>query len=94
MAQLEVELDTIAEGGLPYPLRFVGQGSGLCSLLRTRCAGKNVVLKWQGKPLFVRHRTAEEIATAVGTDIKDLKDAVNDPADSVRLTPCLTSSRL
>lgn len=32
MAQLEVELDTIAEGGLPYPLCFVGQGSGLCSL--------------------------------------------------------------
>eukprot|EP00035_Acanthoeca_spectabilis_P019995 m.430640 g.430640 ORF g.430640 m.430640 type:complete len:250 (-) comp17193_c0_seq1:80-829(-) len=59
MAQLEVELDTIAEG-------------------------KNVVLKWQGKPLFVRHRTAQEIATAVGTDIKDLKDAVNDPADSDR----------
>jgi hypothetical protein len=23
--------------------------------------GKNVIIKWRGKPVFVRHRTAEEI---------------------------------
>ena len=24
--------------------------------------GKNMTFKWRGKPLFIRHRTAEEIA--------------------------------
>lgn len=26
--------------------------------------GKNVVLKWRGKPVVIRHRTADEIAEA------------------------------
>ncbi|KAI4812161.1 ubiquinol-cytochrome c r, partial [Aureobasidium sp. EXF-8846] len=26
--------------------------------------GKNVIIKWRGKPVFVRHRTAEEIKEA------------------------------
>lgn len=50
-----------------------------------RPSGKNVVLKWQGKPLFVRHRTAEEIATSVNTPVSDLKDSVNIPLDGVRM---------
>lgn len=26
--------------------------------------GKNVIIKWRGKPVFVRHRTADEILDA------------------------------
>jgi hypothetical protein len=26
--------------------------------------GKNVVIKWRGKPVFIRHRTPEDIAVA------------------------------
>ena len=26
--------------------------------------GKNVVIKWRGKPVFIRHRTAEDISVA------------------------------
>merc|ERR1712183_145935 len=30
--------------------------------------GKSVTFKWRGKPLFVRHRTDEEISTEAGVD--------------------------
>ena len=36
--------------------------------------GKNVVVKWQGKPVFIRHRTQSEIDEANAVDIKTLKD--------------------
>jgi len=36
--------------------------------------GKNVTLKWRGKPLFVRHRTPEEISTEQQVDISSLRD--------------------
>ncbi|KAH8696145.1 Rieske [2Fe-2S] iron-sulfur domain-containing protein [Talaromyces proteolyticus] len=36
--------------------------------------GKNVIIKWRGKPVFIRHRTAEEIQEANDTDWKSLRD--------------------
>ncbi|RCK64760.1 Cytochrome b-c1 complex subunit Rieske, mitochondrial [Candida viswanathii] len=44
--------------------------------------GKNVIVKWQGKPVFIRHRTAEEIEEANEVDIKALRDP---QADSDRV---------
>jgi ubiquinol-cytochrome c reductase iron-sulfur subunit len=41
-------------------------------------AGKNVVLKWRGKPLFVKHRTAEEIARERAVDVSTLRDPQKD----------------
>jgi len=41
-------------------------------------AGKNVVLKWRGKPLFVKHRTPEEIAREQKVDISTLRDPQTD----------------
>ena len=43
-------------------------------------AGQQVVLKWRGKPLFVRNRTPAEIAKAVATPISDLRDPQTDDA--------------
>lgn len=40
--------------------------------------GKNVTLKWRGKPLFVRHRTASEIEIEQGVDITTLRDPQTD----------------
>lgn len=37
-----------------------------------------MTLKWQGKPLFVRNRTAEEIATVRATDMSLLPDPEKD----------------
>ena len=45
--------------------------------------GKNVIIKWQGKPVFIRHRTADEIEEANQVDIKTLRDPQND-ADRVK----------
>ena len=37
-------------------------------------AGQGITVMWRGKPTFVRHRTAEEIAAAKAVDLKELKD--------------------
>jgi len=44
--------------------------------------GKNVTFKWRGKPLFVRHRTAEEIEAEQGVDVSSLRHQED---DSVRV---------
>lgn len=36
--------------------------------------GRNVTITWRGKPLFVKHRTEEEIATEAAVDISQLRD--------------------
>jgi len=36
--------------------------------------GKNVTFKWRGKPLFVRHRTAEEISREQAVTPASLRD--------------------
>merc|ERR1719272_2810996 len=40
--------------------------------------GSNAVMKWQGKPIFVRHRTQQEIDSERGVDLADLKDPEGD----------------
>ena len=40
--------------------------------------GQQVVIKWQGKPVFVRYRTPAEIQAAVDTPLGDLPDPQTD----------------
>jgi len=40
--------------------------------------GKNMVFKWRGKPLMVRHRTPEEIEIEQGVDVSTLRDPQSD----------------
>ncbi len=40
--------------------------------------GQSVTVVWRGKPVFVRHRTAEEIDAAEGADLGELKDPQTD----------------
>lgn len=42
--------------------------------------GQTITVKWQGKPVFVRHRTADEINQAGSTDIQSLRDQEADDA--------------
>jgi len=44
--------------------------------------GKNVTFKWRGKPLFIRHRTADEIDIESKVDVSQLRDP---QADSERV---------
>jgi len=52
--------------------------------LSTIPVGRSVTVKWRGKPLFVRHRTQEEIELAEQVDISSLRDP---QPDSVRIKP-------
>ena len=40
--------------------------------------GKNVVFKWRNKPLFVKHRTAEEVEREAGVPLSELRDPQTD----------------
>jgi len=48
--------------------------------------GSQLTVKWRGKPVFIRHRTEEEIATARAVNLAELPDAnarnANEPADT------------
>jgi ubiquinol-cytochrome c reductase iron-sulfur subunit len=45
--------------------------------------GKNVIVKWQGKPVFIRHRTQDEIDEANEVKVANLRDPETD-ADRVK----------
>eukprot|EP00096_Caligus_rogercresseyi_P015249 TRINITY_DN76_c0_g1_i11.p1 TRINITY_DN76_c0_g1~~TRINITY_DN76_c0_g1_i11.p1 ORF type:complete len:246 (+),score=69.55 TRINITY_DN76_c0_g1_i11:72-809(+) len=40
--------------------------------------GKNMIFKWRGKPVFVRHRTASEIDVEKGVDVASLRHPETD----------------
>jgi ubiquinol-cytochrome c reductase iron-sulfur subunit len=40
--------------------------------------GQQIKVMWQGKPVFVRHRTANQIASALRDDFANLKDPQSD----------------
>jgi ubiquinol-cytochrome c reductase iron-sulfur subunit len=40
--------------------------------------GKNLIVKWRGKPVFIRHRTPDEIEEARSVDVKSLRDPETD----------------
>ena len=41
-------------------------------------AGQIVTIKWRGKPVFVRHRTAKEIAESRAVPLSELRDPATD----------------
>ncbi len=40
--------------------------------------GQSMVVKWRGKPIFVKHRSAEDIAKEEAVDITTLVDPQTD----------------
>ena len=40
--------------------------------------GQQVVVKWRGKPLFIRYRTPKEIQAAIAADHEQLRDPATD----------------
>lgn len=47
-------------------------------------AGQAVTVMWRGKPVFVRHRTAEEIAISRAVPLSELKDPATDQSRTRR----------
>ena len=68
--QMNPAADTLALASIEFDLTKVQEG-------------QQVVIKWQGKPVFVRYRTAREIQEAAATPLSDLKDPQAD-ADRVK----------
>lgn len=69
--QMGPAADTLAAGSIEIDLSKVEEGGQLKML-------------WRGKPVFVRHRTAEEIAKAEADDAANLPDP---QTDNARLVP-------
>lgn len=42
--------------------------------------GQGIIVKWRGKPVFIRRRSAEEIAAAENVDVAELPDPQPDSA--------------
>ena len=40
--------------------------------------GQSLTVMWRGKPIFIRHRTSEEISTANNTSVSELKHMASD----------------
>jgi ubiquinol-cytochrome c reductase iron-sulfur subunit len=74
----------IATGSLAWPIvdlanpgELIG-GSAIEVDLTAIQPGQIVTLKWQGKPIFIRHRTESEIEAARNTPLTDLSDPQKD----------------
>jgi ubiquinol-cytochrome c reductase iron-sulfur subunit len=65
--QLNPAADTLALSTTEFDLSLVEEGM-------------SVTIVWRGKPVFVRHRTAEEIEAAGGVSLGDLPDPQADSA--------------
>lgn len=69
VVSLSAAADTLALSSLEVDLSGVEEGS-------------TIVVKWRGKPVFIQHRTDEQIATQAAVPLSDLKDPQKD-ADRV-----------
>ena len=74
-----------AVGGLAWP--FIDQMNPSADTLALSsmefdidkvALGQQIAVKWRGKPVFIRHRTAAEIAAAVADDNAPLRDPARD----------------
>ena len=72
-------------GGLAWPfidqMNPAGDTLALASIefdLGKVAEGQQVVVKWRGKPLFIRYRTAKEIQEAIKGDHAELRDPATD----------------
>ena len=59
--QMSPSSDVLAQSTIEYDISKVA-------------LGQEVTIKWQGKPVFVRHRTPKEIAEAQNVDWHSLRD--------------------
>lgn len=73
LATMTASADVLAVGTTEVPLADIAEGT-------------TATVKFRGKPVFIRHRTAEEVAESESTPMDDLKDPEAD-SDRVRGDP-------
>ena len=52
--------------------------------------GSTITVKWRGKPIFIRHRTQDEIAKEAAVDISSLRDPQTDMERAVDPEWCVS----
>ena len=65
LATLSASADVLAMGKIEVELSSIPEG-------------RNVIVKWRGKPIFIRHRTAAEIQEANAVDLTTLRHPETD----------------
>jgi len=65
LVSLSAAADTLAMSSLEVDLSGVEEG-------------QTITVKWRGKPVFIKHRTDDEIAAQAAVSLGDLKDAQKD----------------
>jgi len=65
VSSMSASADVLALGSLEVPLTNIAEGN-------------TMTVKWRGKPVFIRHRTATEIEEARQTAQSELKDPQQD----------------
>jgi ubiquinol-cytochrome c reductase iron-sulfur subunit len=61
VASMQPAADVLAVSSIEVPLTGIAEGT-------------TFTIKWRGKPVFVRHRTAEEISREAAVDVNLLRD--------------------
>lgn len=81
LVNMSASADVLAQAKVEIDLADIPEGKNVCLfLLRQllKCDGtefyKQVIIKWRGKPVFIRHRTADEIKEAEDTKWESLRD--------------------
>jgi ubiquinol-cytochrome c reductase iron-sulfur subunit len=77
----------VAVGAIAFPfIQSMNPAADTLALSTTEvdltpvAVGQSITVKWQGGPVFVRHRTAKEIDEAEKVDVKSLRDPQPDSA--------------
>lgn len=74
-------LDSSARLWSPYMLQAAADTLALSSLevdISGIEEGREITVKWRGKPVFIKHRTADEIAAQNAVPLSELKDPQTD----------------
>ncbi|MEM6903828.1 MAG: ubiquinol-cytochrome c reductase iron-sulfur subunit, partial [Pseudomonadota bacterium] len=78
-------MGAVAAGGVAWPLidsmNPAADTLALASInvnLGSIAEGQSITVTWRGKPVFIRHRTAEEIEEARNVAADDLRDSQSD----------------
>lgn len=77
MAKVEVDLAAVPEGKNVSWIREIST-SIACRASLTLSHFLQVIIKWRGKPVFIRHRTEAEIAEANKVNVSSLRDPQED----------------
>ena len=78
LVNMSASADVLAQAKVEIDLSTIPEGRNVCIKYRLSNSlaylSLQVIIKWRGKPVFIRHRTEDEIQEAVDVDWNKLRD--------------------